>query len=326
MDPETLEMFQSSVRQVLLEKDDAPLSDRLDTLGWSEIVADDAPTAWRVLFETRGRLLSSADALGPLLAHSLQPATAAKPATVLVPASLHPDRPSATVTNGRLVIDGYTCNTPTPGATLVVPISTEGRTRLALIGGGAAWSTDVEEGMDPSLPVTRISGECPESDAHWLPDHAAGPAWSAATATARWALAAELTAIGQHVVAEAAEYAAQRKQFRRPIGTFQALQHRLASAHAAVVGATEVMIEASHSGDPWSALIAKALAGRAAENCCTQAQQIYGGIGFTWEHGFHRYLRRTYILDRLFGDWRTLEWEIGSALLTSRLLPKIGSL
>jgi Acyl-CoA dehydrogenase, C-terminal domain len=326
MDPETLEMLQSSVRQVLLEKDDVPLSDRLDTLGWSEIVDDDAPTAWRVLFETRGRLLSGADALGPLLAHSLQPACGPDPATVLVPASLHPDSPTAAVTDGRLLIDGYTCNTPTPGATLVVPIRAGGHTRLALIGGGDAWPTGVEEGMDPSLPLTRISGECLESDARWLPDHVAGPVWSAATGAARWALAAELTAIGQHVVAEAAEHAAQRKQFRRPIGTFQALQHRLASAHAAVVGAREVMIEASHSGHPWSALVAKALAGRAAESCCTQAQQVFGGIGFTWEHGFHRYLRRTYILDRLFGDWRTLEWEIGSALLSSRLLPKIGSM
>jgi Acyl-CoA dehydrogenase, C-terminal domain len=326
MDAETLEMLQSSVCQVLLEKDDVALSDRLDTLGWSEILDDDALTAWRVLFETRGRLLSGADALGPLLAHSLQLAAGPQPATVVLPSSLHPDRPSTTAANGRLVIDGYACNTPMPGATLVVPIRAGGHTRLALIGGGDAWSTGVEEGVDPSLPVTRISGECLESDAQWLPDDVAGPAWAAATGAARWALAAELTAIGQHVVAEAAEYAAQRKQFRRPIGTFQALQHRLASAHATVVGAREVMIEASQSGDPWSALVAKALAGRAAECGCTQAQQVYGAIGFTWEHGFHRYLRRTYILDRLFGDWRTLEWEIGSALLSSRVLPKIGSL
>jgi alkylation response protein AidB-like acyl-CoA dehydrogenase len=74
------------------------------------------------------------------------------------------------------------------------------------------------------------------------------------------------------------------------------------------------------------ALVAKALAGHAAEDCCTQAQQSYGAIGFTWEHPFHRYLRRTYLLDRLLGDWRTLEFEIGTTLQQTREAPRIGTL
>ncbi len=115
-------------------------------------------------------------------------------------------------------------------------------------------------------------------------------------------------------------------QYGRPIGTFQALQHRLAGAHATIVGAAHVVAEAAASGSRWDALVAKALAGRAAEDACTQAQQVYGAIGFTWEHEFHRSLRRTYLLDRLLGDWRTLEFEIGSTLQSTGDVPKIGAL
>ena len=68
------------------------------------------------------------------------------------------------------------------------------------------------------------------------------------------------------------------------------------------------------------------MAGHAAEFACVQAQQCYGAIGFTWEHEFHRYLRRTYALDSLLGDWRTLEHEIGARLQETGTVPRIGGL
>jgi alkylation response protein AidB-like acyl-CoA dehydrogenase len=107
---------------------------------------------------------------------------------------------------------------------------------------------------------------------------------------------------------------------------FQALQHRLASAHAMTVGAGHLVTEAGLDGDAWTALVAKCMAGQTAEHACTQAQQCYGAIGFTWEHEFHHYLRRTYALDRLFGDWRTLEHEIGTRMQESGTVTRIGSL
>jgi alkylation response protein AidB-like acyl-CoA dehydrogenase len=139
-------------------------------------------------------------------------------------------------------------------------------------------------------------------------------------------LAAELVAIARHVLAEAVGYTAQRVQYGKAIGTFQALQHRVAAAYPIVVGAGQVVREAAQSGDPWAAVVAKSIAGHAAELACTQAQQCYGAIGFTWEHEFHRYLRRTYALDALCGDWRTLEFEIGTTLQATQVVPKIGRL
>ena len=49
----------------------------------------------------------------------------------------------------------------------------------------------------------------------------------------------------------------------------------------------------------------------------------YRDAAFTWEHEFHRYLRRTYVLDRLLGDWRTLEREIGATLMAGGSDPVI---
>lgn len=49
-------------------------------------------------------------------------------------------------------------------------------------------------------------------------------------------------------------------------------------------------------------------------------------VGFTWEHEFHCYLRRTYTPDRLFGDWRSLEHEIGKNLQRTGAVPRIGTL
>jgi Acyl-CoA dehydrogenase, C-terminal domain len=329
MDASTIEMLQSSLRRVLVEEPESPLEARLDVLGWDEVLAEDAPTALRLLFETMGVVLSAADALGPMLARAIAVHTGRpelQTATVLLPSSLHPDRLSTTASGNHLRVDGVACSSPPADATFVVPVSAHGGPRLAVLHLGTRWTGSPYAGMDPSLDLTRVTAECEEAVADWIGDSQAQEAWRAATVSARWALAAELVAIGEHVVADAVDYTAQRKQFGRAIGTFQALQHRLAGAHASVVGARDVVIESSRSGQDWDALVAKAVAGRAAENSCTQAQQAYGAIGFTWEHGFHRYLRRVYILDRLFGDWRTLEAEIGSALIASGSVPKVGTL
>jgi Acyl-CoA dehydrogenase, C-terminal domain len=149
---------------------------------------------------------------------------------------------------------------------------------------------------------------------------------NALEAHGRWLTACELVGIGRHVLASAIEYTKVRVQYGKPIGVFQALQHRLASAHALVVGAGHLVTEAGIDADPWTAMVAKCMAGRAAEEACTQAQQCYGAIGFTYEHEFPGYLRQMYALDRMFGDWRSLEHEIGAQLQQTGVVPLIGAL
>lgn len=330
MDRETRELLRSSLAHVLTQTSDLPLGARLAELGWDDVLADDAPAALQLLFETRGRTLSDADALGPVLASAIADALDAPElaaATVVLPATLHPERLSSAVAGTRLIVDGVALTAPSPDAPAVVPaVSDDGMVQLAVIDGGVAagWSSSAVDGFDPAAGLVRVAAD--ESCTACIDGDKATAAWDAATAAGRWTLGAELVGLGHHVLAAAVEYAGQREQYGRPIGTFQAVQHRLASAYAAVVGVSSVVAEAAATGSPWIALVTKALAGRAAEDACTQAQQVYGAIGFTWEHEFHRYLRRTYTLDRLLGDWRTLEFEIGTRLQTTGDIPRIGTL
>jgi hypothetical protein len=329
MDTDTLQMLRSSLEHVLTEDGDR-LSERLSSLGWDEVLADDAPGALQVLFEMKGRTLSGADAIGPVLSRSVADALGDRDlvgATVVLPASLHPDRPSASLEGDRLTVSGVVTSHPAVGLPLVVPVvGGLDRVGLVLVPAGRDWSFQPFEGMDPSLGLLRAEAKIDASTAMWMSGDKGSDAWQAVAALGRWTLAAELVGIGHHVIAAAVAYAGERVQYGRPIGSFQAVQHRLAGAYASVVGASDVVAEAATSGSPWTALVAKALAGRAAETACTQAQQTYGAIGFTWEHEFHRYLRRTYVLDRLFGAWRGLELEIGTHLYASRKVPRIGTL
>jgi hypothetical protein len=328
MDAEMRDMLSSSLRRVLVDKSDRSLADRLVELGWDEVVADDAPTALRMLFEIKGEVLGHGDALGPLVARTVadsvgQPGLIGT--SLVLPSSWDGDQLSGVIEDDKLVVDGLLFGLPSEGASLVVPVGHGPAIRLAVVGSDGLVQGEPAI-IDDDFGLARAAGTIDASTATWVSGDEAAAAWEAALAVGRWTLAAELVGIGRHVLNEAVAYTRDRVQYGRPIGTFQALQHRLASAYTSIVGASQVVAEAATSGSSWTALVAKAVAGHAAEDCCTQAQQSYGAIGFTWEHQFHRYLRRTYMLDRLFGDWRTLEFDIGRTLQRTRQVPKIGRL
>jgi hypothetical protein len=330
MDAETLELLRSSLVHVLTEAADTPLAARLDDLGWDEVVADDAPSAVRALFETKGATLSPADALGPMVAGRIadaldDPTLAA--AAVVLPTSLHPDRLSSRLDGAQAIVGGVVTSRPAPGATAVVPAADEaGAVRLYIASVGPEWTCEMLEGTDPSLGLARVAATLDPAAVTVVAAAPSARAWEEAVTLARWALAAELVSIARHVIEQVVVYTGQRQQYGRPIGSFQAVQHRLAGAYATLVGATDVVQEASTAGSPWVALVAKALAGQAAETACIQAQQAYGAIGFTWEHPFHHSLRRTLVIDWMFGDWRTLEDEMGRRLLDDASVHRIGKL
>lgn len=313
MDRSTLDMLRTSLGAVLAGDEPASIAKELAELGWDEVVADDPVEANLLLFDVRGDVLSSADSLGPLLADRVGGGVDA----VALPTSLDPARPSSTIACEGLDVDGVVLGDPGAGA-LAIPV--DGRIVVAM--GDRLMITGLGE-VDDGLGLRRVRGRLPVDDLAWIDDDGR---WDAAVAAGRWAVAAELVGLSRRVVADAVAYTVDRKQYGRPIGSFQALQHRLAGAYASIVGASHVVAEAAASGRSWDALVAKCFAGRAAEKACTQAQQAYGAIGFTWEHHFHRSLRRTYALDRLLGGWRDLEVEIGGRLRETGEVPKLGGL
>lgn len=123
-----------------------------------------------------------------------------------------------------------------------------------------------------------------------------------------------LTAALQVGVATAAtdlanDYAKQREQFGRPIGSFQAVKHLLAEmfvhadvARSAVRSAACVLDDAGDIAPDRAVSGAKAVAGEAAIFCGRTGIQIHGGMGFTWEVDAQRYWKRAVVLDAAFGS------------------------
>ena len=105
-------------------------------------------------------------------------------------------------------------------------------------------------------------------------------------------LAAEAVGAAAWCVETAAEHATVREQFGRPIGQFQAVKHRCADMLCGLELARAAAWDAARDDDPAADAVAAALAPeallRAAEGCV----QVLGGIGFTWEHDTHLYLKR----------------------------------
>jgi len=118
---------------------------------------------------------------------------------------------------------------------------------------------------------------------------------------ARLVLAAEATGVARETTHSASAYAKVREQFGRPIAMFQAVKHHCANmlvetelATAAVWDAARAAGSPGTGGDQasYTAAIAATLAVAAADLCAQLNIQVHGGIGFTWEHDAHLYLRR----------------------------------
>ncbi len=103
------------------------------------------------------------------------------------------------------------------------------------------------------------------------------------------------------------EYVQTRQAFKRPIGAFQALQHRMADMLLKTESTRSAVYRAAwclDTDDPQTALAcatAKAYAGDAARLVCGEAVQMHGGIGFTWELDLHFYFKRAKTLEQFYG-------------------------
>jgi len=97
------------------------------------------------------------------------------------------------------------------------------------------------------------------------------------------------------------DYTKQRIQFGRPIGSFQALKHRMADMYVAVQSARAVIGDAIAAPTPVSAAMARLAASEAFCNVAGEAIQLHGGIAITWEHDMQLYFKRAYSSAQLLG-------------------------
>ncbi len=114
--------------------------------------------------------------------------------------------------------------------------------------------------------------------------------------------------MAQRAMELAVEYARDRKQFDRPIGSYQAVSHRCAQMLLEVEGARSASYYAAWTAESepetlaLAASMAKAYASDAGWRVCTSSLQVHGGIGFTWEHDLHFFLKRAKVDGLLYGS------------------------
>ncbi|HJQ85426.1 MAG TPA: acyl-CoA dehydrogenase family protein, partial [Candidatus Binatia bacterium] len=118
---------------------------------------------------------------------------------------------------------------------------------------------------------------------------------------------AMLLGIMERLLETTLAYLQTRQAFRRPIGSFQALQHRMAEmllrteATRSAVYRAAWCLDTADADAPLACAAAKAWAGDASRLVCGEAVQMHGGIGFTWELDVHWYFKRAKTLEQHYG-------------------------
>jgi len=189
---------------------------------------------------------------------------------------------------------------------VVVPIALAGEERWALVEASDATATRLSA-LDPTRGLARL-------------DFAGAPATPLARLTRVRVeavgvvlAAAECAGGAAWCVDTAATYARDRRQFGRPIGQFQAVKHRCADMLVRLEQIRALAWDAAAAldgdGAPLPVAAAGAIAFEAFATVAKDAIQVLGGIGFTWAHDAHLYLRRALALRQLFGGagpWRAM--------------------
>ncbi|GAA1909733.1 acyl-CoA dehydrogenase family protein [Streptomyces durmitorensis] len=202
------------------------------------------------------------------------------------------------------VLDGHSAGL------LVVAAHTGGfarsRTLLYLVRESAAGLVRTRQtSLDETRPQARVELRDVEAELLGDADDADVPgALAAAGDTAATVLAAEAVGAADRALERTVEYVKQREQFGRAIGSFQAVKHRLADVYVQVQAARSAAYYAAWAagaGSEQAGGLALAQSLDALRTAASEAVQLHGGIGFTWEHEAHLYFKRASSDELLFG-------------------------
>jgi hypothetical protein len=288
----------------------------LAEIGWLELLRAEPRAAVDVVFGALGATGGAATVLDDAVASALGVEPRAALAVLLPPfAAWHP--PGRT-DGGRVRASGLaTARAATAGELLVVYSA-----------GAELWGVTVPiAGVDASL----VGGIDPDAGFHSVrvEGAAAGAtpldaaAWESAVAFGRRAVAHQIAGASRAMLGLACAHAMERVQFGRPIARFQAVRHRLADALVAVEALEASLPAAGDEPNADTAALAKAMAGRTARTVAAHCQQVLAGIGFTTDHPFHRFLKRTMALEGLFGSADDIVVDLGRQLLAARRVPTL---
>jgi alkylation response protein AidB-like acyl-CoA dehydrogenase len=249
---------------------------------------------------------------------------ASKPGSTPAPAvRIAPPRPGDAAGQARLtgVVSGVV--DALPASVLLVPADGVPAGLYAVDAGAPGLTVTPVVSLDQTRPLADLTlDSVPARPLASGPD--AERAVAAALAAGAAMLAAEQLGVAERCLEMTVAYLKERYQFARPVGSFQALKHRAADLWVAISQARAASRYAAAclaDGDadaPVAVALAKAACGDAATLAAQECVQLHGGIGFTWEHPAHLYLKRATSSSIAFG---TPDWHRASLASLASLAP-----
>jgi Acyl-CoA dehydrogenase, C-terminal domain len=296
--------------------DDAAAVDGvLARLGWLDMLAAEPSDAIAVVFGALGLKNASATVHDDVIAHAL--GIEPRPDLAVLFPSLGAWQVPGRFDGRHVRARGLSTSRCTAATEFVVVGRDHTQLCAGIVQSAAATSTRVR-GMDPDAGLYAV-----EIDAGATVTPIAASRWDDAVALARRALAHQTAGASHAMLDLARTHAVERVQFGRPIAHFQAVRHRLADALVAIEALDATLGAAADTPTSPTAALAKAVAGRTARTVAAHCQQVLAGVGFTTDHAFHRYLKRTIVLEGLFGSADDIALDIGRALLRTRTVPTL---
>ncbi|QHS10163.1 acyl-CoA dehydrogenase family protein [Sinimarinibacterium sp. NLF-5-8] len=190
----------------------------------------------------------------------------------------------------------------------------------------AVKPADVQLSLNSSIDLSRrlFHVTWTPSEATRVCDAASGKAlWAGAIDRASLAISAQLIGLAQRMLDLGVDYAAQRKQFGKPIGSFQAIKHHMANIAVKIEFATPVLHRAAYALAENAATAsvhvshARLAAGEAALLAARNSIQTHGGIGYTWESDLQMFMKRAWALNAAWGDRIFHKSRVEKALLSA---------
>lgn len=310
LDAAERELFERTIAEVFDATAAPEVPGVLAEIGWDEVRGSE-PEADGIVFRAKGRALSAAPLLSRVMLSAADLDTPESASVVLgLPGSPRGDSLSGVGSRDAFRTDGVVDG---PAGELFA-LSQEGVFELHNV--TVAADGEAIAGLDPEAGWVRIQSVGTGKRV--------GNARAAerARAAGRAALAHEMLGIVDTMLDQARDHAIERHQFGRPIGSFQAIQHKLADVYVAREFALEAAELALGLSETLPALVAKYLSGSAYRLAAQHCQQVLGGMGCTWEHPFHRSLKRGMVLESLLGSTPSLSEELGRRVIDSAEIPR----
>ncbi|NKQ57046.1 acyl-CoA dehydrogenase [Amycolatopsis sp. K13G38] len=301
------------------------LDDALTEFGWRELLEEEPHAAVSILLELQGRGLARSSALDI----SCTTATGlGGMAAVVFPALAHAGPTSAATVDGSAMtveVRGIVAVRAEAPDRVVVPAVLDGATVVVQAPWQGSWPGS-GTGIAPEAGWVKLDTTL-HADSSTVTTDAA--CWRNLRAAGHRALAHELTGLAGAMLELAVDHVGSRVQFGRTLGGFQAVKHKLADVRlwqeCAKLAADAAWEAAGEHERAIAAAIAKVTANRFSEAARQHCQQVLGGMGFTWEHDFHRYLKRAMVLEPFLGTTTALNAELGRELRAGTL-PRLAML